>query len=94
MQPDLFSPAHDGSGVTEPDQVPVVERLGNEVAALRKIIADLLKHVGQPAVCRGPQCQQGIFMVFHRSGKLTPYNADGTNHFGTCIDRELFRKEK
>jgi hypothetical protein len=102
MQPELFSDAHDGSGVVE-DHVPVIERMANEVAEARlelegqkKHLADLLRHVGLPSVCGGPRCKQNILLIYHKatSGALTPYNIDGTNHFGTCVDRELFKRRK
>lgn len=99
--------AHDGSGVGELDFVPAIERMADDIAARmlemahelenqKKILAALLKHVGVRAVCKGPKCQQDIFLVDHKatSGKRTPYNADGTNHFGTCVDRDLFRRGK
>lgn len=101
MQPESLSPAHDGSGVNEPDHVPTIERLGNELAARtqelerqKQIVADLLRHVGEPCICRGPNCKQGLVMVMHRNGVLTPYNLDGTNHFITCVDRELFHRRR
>jgi hypothetical protein len=93
MQPDLFVPAHDGSGAG--DGVPLIERMANDLAAARKIIAELLRHAGVEGVCKGPNCGQKIIFVFHRdTGKLTPYNQDGTSHFASCPDRELFHKSR
>lgn len=93
MQPELFGPAaHDGSGATEPDHVPIIERLGNEIAAQKKLIADLLRNVGDPGICKG--CKAEMFWVEHRNGKRAPYNSDGTNHFITCPDSELFKRRK
>lgn len=88
MQPELFGPAHDGSGAG--GDVPVIERLGNELAEARKRMAELLRHTGEPGICRG--CSAEIFWVIHRNRKPTPYDQDGTNHFVTCRNRELFRR--
>jgi hypothetical protein len=87
MLPELFGPAHDGSGAGE---VPVIERLGNELATARKNMAELLRHAGEQGICRG--CSAEIYWVVHRNKKPTPYNPDGTNHFGSCKNRELFRR--
>jgi len=94
MLPELFSAAHDGSGATEPDHVSLVERLGNEVAALRLSMATLLRNMGDPAICTGPTCKAEIVWMIQRNGKRTPYNPDGTNHFITCPDREQFKRRK
>lgn len=89
----LPSYAHDGAGVN--DTVPPIERLGNELAQTRKMLADLLLHVGRQQQCTGPTCRQMIFMVHHvDSGKYAPYNLDGSSHFITCPDRDLFRRKK
>lgn len=93
MQPELT--AHDGSGAVTPGPLPVEEQLANEVARLRKVIADLVRHVGRPKVCTGPNCKQPIWQIFHEDTKrMCPYNADGTSHFITCPDRELFHGRK
>lgn len=87
------------------DHVPPIERMGNDVAArmmqiaqelerTKRIIADLLWHVGERSACRGPNCKQEIVFMLHRNGKLTPYNPDGTSHYTTCPDRDLFSKRR
>ena len=100
MQPELLGPAHDGSGVvSDADQVPLIERLGNDLAVTRqeleaqkKILANLLEQVGMPAQCRG--CRAAILWVHHAAttGTSAPYNLDGTNHFGTCPNAARFRR--
>jgi hypothetical protein len=94
--------AHDGSGVTV-DPVREVEQLAESVAdgavvladeldRQRKIITALLCHAGRLDICRGPNCGQDVWFVYHvHTKRWTPYNADGTNHFGTCPDRGKFR---
>lgn len=85
MLPEFSTPAHDGSGAGEP-------AIG-DAAALRKNIAALLKNVGDPGVCRG--CKAEIWWMVHRAtGRITPYNQDGANHFIDCPDRESFRKRR
>jgi len=54
----------------------------------------LLSKVGDPRVCRGPNCKANVYMVRHVSGAVGIYNLDGTSHWGTCVDRELFKKAK
>lgn len=73
-------------------EVPVIEQLGNQVAAQRKVIADLLKNVGDPGVCKG--CLAEIHWVVHRNGRRTPYDPTGVNHFITCPEREQFQRRK
>jgi hypothetical protein len=97
MQPDLlFSPAHDGSGAV--DHVPEIERIANQLAdtrlrldAHKKIIADLLRHVGLPGICK--RCAAPIFRVRHLNGELTPYSHEGTNHSISCEKRDQFRRK-
>ena len=74
------------------DHVPLIERLGNEVAALRKNMAILLRNIGDPGYCTGKACRAEIFWLVHRNGKRTPYTQDGANHFIDCPDREQFRR--
>jgi hypothetical protein len=80
-----------------PDHVPFIEQIANDVAEYRlalehqkKIVRELLTRVGDQGVCKG--CRAEIYWVTHLNGKHTPYNADGTNHFGSCPDREQFRR--
>lgn len=75
----------------EMDHVPIIERIANAVAAQKKIIADLLRNVGEPGVCRSAGCNAEICWMVHRNGKRTPYNLDGTNHFATCVDSERWK---
>jgi hypothetical protein len=105
MQPELLAYAHDGSGSVK-DLVPAIERMANDIAirfqvmgreidTLRKTIRDLLENMGTKGICKGPNCQQEIVFLWHApTRRLTPYNANGTNHFMTCIDRELFQRRK
>jgi hypothetical protein len=53
-------------------------------------IMDLLRHVGDPGLCRG--CKLPIWWVLHKNGKPTPYNQDGINHFITCLHAASFKK--
>ena len=89
------------------DHVPAIERVCNDVAvrmqamgrqitAQRKAIADLLRHTAEfKRTCRGLHCRQELFFVRHfDTGELTPYSADGTNHYTTCIDRDQFHKRR
>jgi hypothetical protein len=77
----------------QPDRVPPIERLGNDVGALRKILSDLLRQVGVPANCG--KCNHEVLLIRH-AGKehFTSYNLDGTYHFGTCRASELFQKKQ
>jgi hypothetical protein len=89
MQPELAGPAHDGSGANE-DHVPAIERKGNEIAATmrelahelkhqKKIVGDLLMHVGRKARCK--QCGKPILWIRHiDSSHFVAYDLDGTNH--------------
>lgn len=61
-------------------------------AEYKKRIDDLLRHVGMPGRCSG--CQRDIFWVRHRRGAVTPYTAEGVNHFVDCPMRDRFRKDK
>jgi hypothetical protein len=84
--------------------LPPAEILGNQVAlqlkdldkrlkAAQQVATALLKHVSTPGNCKG--CGVPIRWVRHIStGKITPYDLDGVNHFVTCSDRERFRKLK
>jgi hypothetical protein len=105
MPPELPGPAHDGSGAAE-DHVPAIERMCNDTAEAilqmcqelerqKQIVRDLLRHVGEWGICKGPRCMQEILFVYHRdTGKTTPYNPDGTSHFATCPDREQFHRRR
>jgi hypothetical protein len=58
-----------------------------------KNMQDLLKHVGKPALCKG--CGAEIVFIRHiDSGRFTPYNRDGVNHFATCPQAPLFKRSK
>ena len=106
MPPEFVGPAHDGSGVNEPDRVPAIERmhddvagrmmaLGKELQRQRALLADLLRHVGRRGICKGPNCKQPILYVWHvDAGAYRPYNEDGIVHYATCIDRELFHGKR
>ena len=101
MQHEFPLTAHDGSGAAEPDDLDAaIERLSAKVGELcveldrtRKNIADLLRHVSRgEGSCVGPNCGQEILWVLHANGVRAPYNYDGSQHFTTCVDRELFKK--
>ncbi|HEU0180323.1 MAG TPA: hypothetical protein VFV58_39305 [Blastocatellia bacterium] len=69
----------------------------NELTELERAHAltrALLSRVGNPSVCRGPNCKAEVYMVRHLNGVLGIYNPDGESHFVTCPDRELFRRPK
>jgi hypothetical protein len=78
----------------EPDPVPLVERLGTEIALLRLRMANLLRNVGTPGTCTGATCRADVHWLVHINGRRTPYDADGTNHFIKCPDREQFKRRK
>lgn len=69
-----------------------IGQLHKQLAEARGRMRELLKHVGLEAVCRGARCGKRIVMVRHHdTGRLTPYDFDGTNHFITCVDAPLFK---
>ena len=83
--------AHDGSGAG----MPIEERMADELARLRKNLADILHYAGEPGVCNGPNCKQGIILMRHmKTGAVGRYNLDGSSHWATCVDREMFRRKK
>jgi hypothetical protein len=69
--------------------------LHKEIDRLRGNMRELLKHAGIVTVCQGPRCGKSITMIRHHdTGRMTPYNFDGTNHFITCVDAPLFKTAK
>lgn len=92
--------------MTDELPLPPEERVGNiaakrigelhkQLEVERGRMAALLKHVGFSAVCRGPRCGKSIVMVRHHdTGRMTPYDFDGTNHFITCVDAPMFKKKE
>ena len=42
------------------------------------------------AGCRG--CGLPIFWVVHKNGKKAPYDFNGQNHFGTCVNAKDFKR--
>lgn len=52
----------------------------------------LLTQIGDRGHCRG--CQAEIFWIRHKTGRISPYNANGESHFATCVDAERFRKSQ
>jgi len=53
----------------------------------------LMKHVGRPDLCKG--CGAQIIFIRHLdSGRFTPYELDGTNHFINCPDAPQFKRKK
>jgi hypothetical protein len=65
-----------------------------ELENTRKRLAMLLNAVGVPGSCLGPNCHADVLWVVHINGRRTPYDPDGTNHFITCPDRELFKRRR
>jgi hypothetical protein len=99
MPPELMGPAHDGSGAVEPDHVPAIERICNDIAARmmqtarelrrqKQIVADLLRVAGTKGICKEARCQQDIVNIW-RAGTLIPFNLDGTPHGTTCVGPDL-----
>jgi len=68
--------------------------MSTEVDRDQKLAHALLMKVGKSQLCRGPDCGQPIFMVRHMNGEFHPYNADGSTHFGTCPNADLFRRSR
>ena len=66
----------------------VLARLGKSQETIRRLLAN----VGGAGRCRG--CGADIFWVRHLNDKMTPYDADGTNHFATCPQAKDFKREK
>lgn len=60
----------------------------------REVSPTLDKPIGDPAICRGQNCGQTIFWRVLPSGKRCPFNADGSLHFATCVDRRQFQRRK
>ena len=73
-------------------EVQQVLDLTQELERTRMLAHVLLKHVGQPAICKG--CGAEIYWVRHLNGKNVPYDPDGLNHFGSCVRADQFRKKK
>lgn len=63
---------------------------GECVSAQGKAMAEMLKNIGDPGVCRG--CGAQIFWVRHKNGKITPYERSGLNHFAVCPKWKEFKK--
>jgi hypothetical protein len=64
-----------------------------KLADARERMTALLNHVAiRQQKCHA--CEAIMLMVPHANGRLTPYDADGTNHFATCSDPNRFRKGK
>lgn len=61
-----------------------------ESAKLQRRIDLLLAAIGDRARCAG--CNEPIVWVQHKNGAKAPYNADASNHFGTCPERDRFRR--
>jgi len=71
-----------------------IAKLMDEAKAAQKRMFFLLAQVGEQSICRGPNCKAAVVLVRHRNGAMGIYEPDGTYHFGTCPDRELFRRSK
>jgi hypothetical protein len=48
----------------------------------------------QPKPCNGPTCKAMIYWFKLPSGKWMCADADGQPHWGTCPDRDRFKKKK
>lgn len=105
MQPRHSSHAHDGSGATE-DTVPAIERICDDIAGRIQYMArelerhqknaiNLVRNVADgKGLCSGPNCGKEFLWVVHKNGRRTPYDFDGTPHFVTCPDRDLFQQHR
>lgn len=65
---------------------------GAERDRARELMSMLLDNVGVRAACRG--CDREIIWVRHKNGKQAPYDADGINHFATCVQAAQFRTRR
>lgn len=78
-----------------PPEEVVANLAAKRIGELHQRIRELLSHVGIATACRGPHCGKPITMVRHYdTGRMTPYDADGTNHFITCVDAPMFKAKK
>lgn len=59
-----------------------------------KRITTLIMSVGEAARCDGPDCGATIYWIRHNNGRRAPYDSDGSNHFITCPNADLFRRKK
>lgn len=50
----------------------------------------LIGQIGRPGTCSG--CHREIFWIAHRNGRVTPYTAQGLNHFIDCPAGDRFKK--
>lgn len=75
------------------DRLPSQDELAEkQLAEQRERMAALLKHVGEPGRCKG--CSAAITWVRHLdSGRTTPYDIDGLNHFASCPEAKQFKKK-
>jgi len=63
-----------------------------ELDRARSLIVDLMRHAGEPGVCRA--CKAAVTFIHHpRTGRAGIYDADGRTHFATCSDPARFRKK-
>jgi hypothetical protein len=70
----------------------VAEDLEKLLDEQRERMAALLKHVGEPGRCKG--CSAAITWVRHLdSGRNTPYDIDGLNHFASCPEAAQFKRK-
>jgi hypothetical protein len=70
-----------------------IQGLARRLAAAKQVASALLMHVSTTGTCKG--CGEPIRWVHHvDTGKHTPYNLDGINHFVTCPDRVKFKKKE
>jgi len=53
------------------------------------------KPKGEVGKCKSPRCDAVIWWVRNeKTGKLSPFNIDGSSHFKTCIDAKIFRRKQ
>jgi hypothetical protein len=69
-----------------------VDRLIAALRDERARMAHLLKQIGASDHCNG--CSASILWVRHRNGSATPYNMDGSPHFGSCPKASQFRRKE
>ena len=92
MQPELAGPAHDGSGVGEVSHVANMQQMSQELARQKKIVGDLMVHVGRLSRCKNSKCGKPVLLVWHiDTSSFVAHNPDGTIHLETCVNRKSLR---
>lgn len=76
-------------GAVDRDRLRLLEA---ENAELKRRIAYLLDHAGEPGRCRA--CGAPIVWFRHRSGAGAPYSMSGLSHFADCPKADQFRRRR